>query len=74
MFLPGDKIKDPRQYEADHGKLEKRFDTVKYSFPRRAIGKYRECNRDEKSESYQINKVDHFFLPSEISTESTVAR
>ncbi len=74
MFLPRDKIQYPSQYEADQGKLQKRFNTVKYTLPHRSISEDRKSYRDKKCESDQIKKMDHFFLPTEISAASTAAR
>lgn len=68
------KIKDPGDQKADADKLKERFCGVPHLFFGFALRKNTKTHGYEQGKCNKIEKVDHFFLPRQISTASIIAR
>ena len=72
--LPGNEIKYPGEDETNDHELKKGLYTVEYSLARGAGGESPKGRGNYRREESQVNEMDHFFLPTLISTASNIAR
>ena len=71
---PRYEIKDPRQDETDDHELAECLGSVNDPLAGRPRINAAENDRDEEGECRQVDEVDHFFLPTAMSTASMAAR